>query len=182
MILLFFFGSLYLSSSWWWEPHKCGSVSSDHWGGWIGGFGPFFQNAHFVYVINIVKTLWVRKITMFRVFWLQNNPILSGMVIFQNWGAPLIFGARSTLNWTWKSSSLKINYFGRFLLRQKMTRISQIWPWQMLRQRGSPPHTQSYHHINRDTGTYSYVHIAYKILWQRKHKTYGAEYWIAKAW
>ena len=31
----------------------------------FGGFGPFFQNAHFVYVINIVKTLWVRKITMF---------------------------------------------------------------------------------------------------------------------
>ena len=47
------------------NPINVAVFSSDHWGGWIGGFGPFFQNAHFVYVINIVKTLWVRKITMF---------------------------------------------------------------------------------------------------------------------
>ena len=176
MILLFFFGSLYLSSSWWWEPHKCGSVFFRSLGRLDWWFWTIFFRKLILYMLlTLLRHYGWEKLQCSECFRLQNNPILSGMVIFQNWGAPLIFGATSTLNWTWKSSSLEINYFGRFLLRQKMTRISQIWPWQMLRQRGSPPHTQSYHHTNRDTGTYSYEHIAYEILWQRKHKTYCAE-------
>ena len=120
MILLFFFGSLYLSSSWWWEPHKCGSVFFRSLGRLDWWFWTIFFRMLILYMLlTLLRHYGWEKLQCSECFRLQNNPILSGMVIFQNWGAPLIFGATSTLNWTWKSSSLEINYFGRFLLRQK---------------------------------------------------------------
>ena len=140
----------------------------------------FFRMLILYMLLTLLRHYGWEKLQCSECFRLQNIPILSGMVIFQNWGAPLIFGATSTLNWTWKSSSLEINYFGRFLLRQKNDQNQPNMTMAVAQTKGVPSpmeslHTQSYHRINRDTGTYSYVHIAYKILWQRKHKTYCAE-------
>ena len=75
----------------------------------------FFRMLILYMLLTLLRHYGWEKLQCSECFRLQNNPILSGMVIFQNWGAPLIFGATSTLNWTWKSSSLEIDNFGRFL-------------------------------------------------------------------